>query len=156
LWRIRALIPVGHNLGFATNDIGSTGGAMLQWISPTPTAASYAGTNFVASQPGTGGWQEYVLKMTIGTSGSLSSTGFFFIDGSAASPFNWYVARCSLVNIDAPATISVNYHPRVQYLDPNTGQSPSSTMLNPQNSIIPGQSVAFTFSETSTSLTQSW
>src|SRR6185437_3104969 len=62
LWRIRALIPVGHNLGFATNDIGSTGGAMLQWISPTPTAASYAGNNFVASQAGTGAWQEYVLK----------------------------------------------------------------------------------------------
>lgn len=157
LWRVRALIPTGHNLGFATNDIGSTGGAVLQWLSPTPTAASYSGNNFVASQAGTGAWQEYVLKMTIGTSGTFSPTGYFFIDGSASSPFNWYVSRCSLVNIDAPASISVNYHPRVQYLDPNTGQSPTSTVLNPQFSLLPGQSVAFTFAtETTSTLGFSW
>ncbi len=157
LWRIRALIPVGHNLGFATNDIGPTGGATLQWLSPSPTAASYSGNNFVASQPGTGAWQEYVLKMTVGTSGTFNTTGFFFIDGSASSPFNWYVARCSLVNIDAPASISVNYHPRVQYIDVNSGQSPSSTILNPQFSLLPGQSVAFTFAtETTSTLGFSW
>lgn len=157
LWRLRANIPVGHNLGFATNDIGSAGGATLQWLSPKPTAASYSGNNFNPTQPGTGSWQEYVLKMTIGTSGTFNPTGFFFIDGSASSPFNWYVSRCSLVNMDAPATISVNYHPRVQYLDPNTGQSPSSTMLNPQLSLLPGQSVAFTFlTETTSTLGFSW
>lgn len=139
LWRIRALIPSGHNINFASNAYGAEG--TFSWLT---------------SQAGTGAWQEYVAKQVIGTTGSFSSTGFFYLDGSASSPFNWYVARCSLVNIDAPASISVNYHPRVQYLDPNSGQSPTSTMLNPQFSLLPGQSVSFTFSESGSTLGFTW
>lgn len=140
LWRIRALIPTGHNINFASNAYGT--GGTFTWLT---------------SQAGTGAWQEYVAKQIIGTSGTFSSTGFFYLDGSASSPFNWYVARCSLVNIDAPATISVNYHPRVQYLDVNSGQCPNSTVLNPQYSILPGQSVSFTLlTETTSTLGFSW
>jgi hypothetical protein len=146
LWRIRANIPVGHNIQWASDDFGTGGNEnsapWIQWLTP---------------QAGTGGWFEYVAKQVVGTSGTFSFTGFFYLDGSFSSSFNWFVARCSLVNIDAPASISVNYHPRVQYLDPNTGQSPSSTMLNPQFSLLPGQSVAFTFAtETTSTLGFSW
>lgn len=140
LWRVRANIPVGHSIQFASNATGT--GGTFTWLT---------------AQAGTGGWFEYVGKQVIGASGSFSSTGFFYIDGSFSSSFNWFVARCSLVNIDAPASISVNYHPRVQYLDPNTGLVPTSTLLNPQLSLLPGQSVPFHLAlETTTSVGFSW
>jgi len=140
LWRIRANIPVGHSIQFASNATGT--GGTFTWLT---------------AQAGTGGWFEYVGKQVIGTSGTFSTTGFFYIDGSFSSSFNWYVARISLVNIDAPASISVNYHPRVQYLDVGTGQVPTSTMLNPQLSLLPGQSVPFTLAaETTSTLGFSW
>jgi hypothetical protein len=140
IWRILANIPVGHNIQWGSNATGNE--ATTQWLTP---------------QAGTGGWFTYVFKQVIGVTGSFGSTGFFYLDGAFSSAFNWYVGKCSAVCLDLPASISVNYHPRVQYFDVNTGQSPTSTVLNPQNSILPGQTVAFTLSEPSpTELDQSW
>ncbi len=88
IWRIRANIPVGYTLGWASNATGSTGSAT--WLTPVV---------------GTGGWFEYVLQQNIGTTGTFSSTGFFYLAGTA--PVTWAVAVCSLTCTSFPQGVGI-------------------------------------------------
>jgi hypothetical protein len=76
---LRALIPVGYWLNFATNAIGT--GASAAWVS---------------SNAGTGSYADYVLRLQIGATGSFEDTGYFWITSSSDSaPVTW---RCCRIN----------------------------------------------------------
>jgi hypothetical protein len=81
--RIVAKIPVGYSIEWASNPIGS--GGTSAWLTSTA---------------GTGDWQEYVCQVNAGSSGSFSSTNFFYIYGGAtptsSSPLIWYVAYATV------------------------------------------------------------
>ena len=77
--RIIAKIPVGRDITFHTNSIG-TGGTQ-KWLTPTK---------------GTGDWQEYICKVYCGTS-NFSSTHFFTITG--AYNVTWYLAYATVFDV---------------------------------------------------------
>lgn len=79
--KIIAKIPVGRNLLWATNSIGTSGSS--KWLTPNA---------------GTGDWAEYIYKVTCGTS-NFSSTNFFYLDGTqgtTAAPLIWHVAYATV------------------------------------------------------------
>lgn len=79
--RIIAKIPVGRNLLWASNSIGTSGSS--KWLTPNA---------------GTGDWAEYIYKVTCGTS-NFSSTNFFYLDGTqgtTAAPLIWHVAYATV------------------------------------------------------------
>ena len=77
--RIIAKIPVGRDITFHTNSMG-TGGTQ-KWLTPTK---------------GTGDWQEYICKVYCGTS-NFSSTHFFAITG--AYNVIWYLAYATVFDV---------------------------------------------------------
>ena len=82
--RIIAKIPVGHNIQWASNSIGSGGSS--RWLT---------------SNTGTGDWKEYVYKVVCGTS-NFSSTHFYYIDGtqgSSSAPLAWYIAYATVFDV---------------------------------------------------------
>lgn len=82
--RIIAKIPVGHNIQWASNSIGSGGSS--RWLT---------------SNTGTGDWKEYVYKVVCGTS-NFSSTHFYYIDGtqgSSSAPLTWYIAYATVFDV---------------------------------------------------------
>lgn len=82
--RIIAKIPVGHNIQWASNNIG-TGGSS-RWLT---------------SNIGTGDWKEYVYKVVCGTS-NFSTTHYYYLDGtqgSSSAPLVWYVAYATVFDV---------------------------------------------------------
>ena len=77
--RIIAKIPVGRDITFHTNSIGT--GGIQKWLTPTK---------------GTGDWQEYICKVYCGTS-NFSSTHFFAITG--AYNVTWYLAYATVFDV---------------------------------------------------------
>ena len=77
--RIIAKIPVGRDITFHANSMG-TGGTQ-KWLTPTK---------------GTGDWQEYICKVYCGTS-NFSSTHFFAITG--AYNVTWYLAYATVFDV---------------------------------------------------------
>ena len=77
--RIIAKIPVGRDITFHTNSIG-TGGTQ-KWLTPTK---------------GTGDWQEYICKVYCGTA-NFSSTHFFAITGNYN--VTWYLAYATVFDV---------------------------------------------------------
>jgi hypothetical protein len=97
IYRIIANIPSGFSINFTSNATGT--GATNTWLTGTA---------------GTGAWATYILKSTIGTSGTFSSTGFFYTTGTGSPPSTWDVAICEVVDIDQAhrygvASIDVNF-----------------------------------------------
>lgn len=87
-----AKIPVGRNLKFASNAIGNGG-------SHGP----------ITNMSGTGKYETYIYRVTCGNGGTLSTTGFFYIDGAfgtPTAPVVWYVAFAesfkNIYNLQAP------------------------------------------------------
>lgn len=74
--RFIAWIPVGYKIEWATNATGN--GGTSKWL-----------TNNV----GTGDWEEYAVYVKCGSSGTFSSTNFFYLAGGNGSlPVVWYLA----------------------------------------------------------------
>ena len=86
--KIYASIPSGRNIDFHTNAYGTNG--FFTWLT---------------SQAGTGDWEEYVAIQQIGKGGSLAETGFYAISGGSNTAFDWYVAECTIIDLDAPAEV---------------------------------------------------
>lgn len=74
LTKIIAKIPSGRTLFFDTNSAGDT--HQYEWLT---------------SRTGTGKWQEYICKITCGSSGRFDTTNFYHIEGGTV-PITWYVA----------------------------------------------------------------
>lgn len=82
--RIIAKIPVGRDISFHTNSMGT--GGKQKWLTPTA---------------GTGEWCEYICKVVCGTS-NFSSTHFFALTGnvgSTSSPVQWWVAYATVFDV---------------------------------------------------------
>lgn len=82
--RIIAKIPVGHNLLFGSNSIGT--GGTSRWL----TANS-----------GTGDWCEYIYKVVCGTS-NFSTTHYYYLDGTQGTsdaPVVWQVAYATVFDL---------------------------------------------------------
>lgn len=78
IYRILAKIPIGRSLLFSSNAAGD--GYTSEWLT---------------SQIGTGKYCEYLCKVTCGTTGTFSSTGFFYVDGNvgtSSASLEWYIA----------------------------------------------------------------
>ena len=74
--RFIAWIPVGYRIEWNTNATGT--GSTSKWL-----------TNNV----GTGDWEEYAYYVKCGSSGTFSSTNFFYLYGGDGSlPVTWYLA----------------------------------------------------------------
>ena len=82
--RIIAKIPVGHNLLFGSNSIG-TGGSS-RWLT---------------ANAGTGDWCEYIYKVVCGTA-DFSTTHYYYLDGTqgtSAAPVVWQVAYATVFDL---------------------------------------------------------
>ena len=82
--RIIAKIPVGHNLLFGSNSIG-TGGSS-RWLT---------------ANAGTGDWCEYIYKVVCGTS-NFSTTHYYYLDGTQGTsdaPVVWQVAYATVFDL---------------------------------------------------------
>ncbi len=81
--KIIAKIPVGYYINWGSNLFGNEG--TIMWLT---------------SQAGTGNWQEYVCLVTCGTTGSFSTTNFYYLTGgttpTSASPLIWNVAYATV------------------------------------------------------------
>lgn len=74
--RFIAWVPVGYRIEWATNSTGN--GGTSKWL-----------TNNV----GTGDWEEYAFYVKCGSSGTFSSTNYFYLAGGDGSlPVTWYLA----------------------------------------------------------------
>lgn len=74
--RFIAWVPVGYKIEWASNAIGN--GGTSKWL-----------TNNV----GTGDWEEYACYVKCGSSGTFSSTNYFYLAGGDGSlPVTWYLA----------------------------------------------------------------
>jgi fibronectin-binding autotransporter adhesin len=90
--RIWAKIPSGRTLIFASNATG-TGGTHQT----------------INSWTGTGNWESYEAIQTIGTGGTFSSTGFWYISGGSNVAFTWDVAQVNVVGVDeAPSVLATS------------------------------------------------
>ena len=74
LTKIIAKIPSGSTIVFVSNNAGT--GYKSEWLTGTG---------------GTGKWQEYICKVTCGSSGPFYNTNYFYINGGSV-PITWYVA----------------------------------------------------------------
>lgn len=96
LYRIIAKIPTGHNIQFASNSTGTGGNYTREWVT---------------SNAGTGAFKEYIFKSICGNTGSFSSTGFFYIDGTpgtTSSPVTWNVAYAAAFDMTNKSEVN-NY-----------------------------------------------
>lgn len=82
IYSIIAKIPVGYNLEFASNAFGAEGSFL--WMTSTA---------------GTGGWQRYIGRQIIGTTGSFSSTGYLYVLNGSNAAFSWDIAKYDQVDI---------------------------------------------------------
>jgi excisionase family DNA binding protein len=97
--RIWAKIPSGRTLIFASNATG--------------TGASHAPIN---SWTGTGNWESYEAIQTIGTGGTFSSTGFWYITGGTNAAFDWDVAYVGITGVDEGPSVLATTSLNVGYL----------------------------------------
>lgn len=82
--RIIAKIPIGRDISFHTNSIGT--GGTRKWLTPTA---------------GTGDWCEYIYKVVCGTS-NFSTTHLFSLTGDAgttSSPVEWWLAYATVFDV---------------------------------------------------------
>lgn len=83
--RLIAKIPVGRQIAWATNSIGT--GGTGKWLTPTA---------------GTGDWCEYIYKVECGTA-SFSTTNYFYLSGGAAAttdaPIIWQLAYATVFDV---------------------------------------------------------
>lgn len=84
--RFIANVPTGYTITFGTNTIGN--GSTSKWL-----------TDHV----GTGKWTEYAYKVICGSSGTFSSTMFFYLSGGAtptdANPLVWYLCYATVFDV---------------------------------------------------------
>lgn len=84
--RFVANIPSGCSIEFASNATGD--GGSRYWL-----------TNHI----GTGKWEEYAFKVICGSTGSFSSTNFFYLSGgstpTASAPLIWHVCYATVFDV---------------------------------------------------------
>lgn len=119
--KIIAKIPVGRNLLWASNSIGTSGSS--KWLTPNA---------------GTGDWAEYIYKVACGTS-NFSTTNFFYLDGAqgtTAAPLIWHVAYATVFD----TTSSEKYTTTIDANGIYTGTVRANQMLIDSALVVGGSS----------------
>ena len=84
--RFIAKIPVGYNIDWATNAAGDDG--TFKWLTGTA---------------GTGQWTEYACKLVCGSTGTFSTTMYFYLYGGVtptpAVPLIWYLSYATVFDV---------------------------------------------------------
>lgn len=130
LIRMTAYIPIGYTVHYASNAFGNEG--TITWL---------------RSQAGQSAWYEYLVLVTIGTTGTFNTIGYFWISNELSAPVTWYVATFEMIDLAQVQLSGSNYRLYRQ------GQS---TDLLTQGSIIPTQAFTITFSLGPTTINLSW
>jgi len=82
---IRAKVPVGYTLNYASNALGT--GSSRQWL-----------TNNV----GTGKWEDYAYMVVCGYAGPFGTAGYVFLTGdtpTVANPVYWQIASSAIYDL---------------------------------------------------------
>lgn len=90
--RIIAKIPVGYSINNAENSLGT--GYSVEWLT---------------SKAGTGKFTEYIYKYICGATGTFSSGGRVYIDGTVGTtsePVTWYVAYSTTFDMTNVSDVS--------------------------------------------------
>lgn len=80
----RLKVPVGYTVSYANNAMGN-GATVEKWT----------------TMEGTGNWKTYVFKMTAGSSGNFSTSGFIYLNGSNNTSVTWYMAQAQVWDVTA-------------------------------------------------------
>lgn len=113
LYKLVAAIPKGRILEFASNAIGD--GFTREWLT---------------SNVGTGKWEEYYYLIKCGTSGTLSSSGFFYITDKAN--VEWHLAYATVYDVfgDNSQINKTTYETKITQLESSISLKASQTDLN--------------------------
>lgn len=90
--RLVAKVPVGYTLEAAYNSIG-TGGDHT-WLS---------------SRAGTGAYQDYIVMIKCGSSGTFSTHGYIYLEGPATPNIEWHIAYGTILDAIEPEMKSTQY-----------------------------------------------
>lgn len=113
LYKLVAAIPKGRILEFASNAIG--GGSTREWLT---------------SNVGTDKWEEYYYLIKCGTSGTLSTSGFFYITDKA--DVEWHLAYATVYDVfgDNSQINKTTYETKITQLESSISLKASQTDLN--------------------------
>lgn len=113
LYKIVALIPSGKHIQFGSNATGA--GSTQEWLTGTT---------------GTGKYEEYYFLVTCGESGTLSSTGYFYIEESGN--VEWYVAYATVYDVygDNSQINRTTYETKITQLDQSISLKASQSDLS--------------------------
>lgn len=113
LYKLVAAIPKGRILEFTSNKIGD--GSTLEWLT---------------SNVGTDKWEEYYYLIKCGTSGTLSSSGFFYIADKAN--VEWHLAYATVYDVfgDNSQINKTTYETKITQLESSISLKASQTDLN--------------------------
>ena len=109
--KIIAKIPSGYTLNFATNGIGT--GGKYEWLT---------------SNAGTGNWKEYIFKVTCRTSGTFSTTNYYYLNGGSA-PVTWYLAMATVFDITETSNIESRMETAEQKITPTAITTTISSVI---------------------------
>ena len=74
---------------------------MLNW--GTNAYGTGGSGKWLTSNAGTGNWEEYIYKVQCGSTGTFSSTNYFYLNGGSTptteSPLIWYIAYATVIDI---------------------------------------------------------
>ena len=113
LYKLVAAIPKGRILEFTSNAIGD--GSTREWLT---------------SNVGTDKWEEYYYLIKCGTSGTLSSSGFFYITDKAN--VEWHLAYATVYDVfgDNSQINKTTYETKITQLESSISLKASQTDLN--------------------------
>lgn len=113
LYKIVALIPSGKHIEFGSNPIGD--GSIYEWLTGTA---------------GTGKYEEYYFLATCGESGTLSTTGYFYI--KEPGNVEWYVAYATVYDVygDNSQINRTTYETKITQLDQSISLKASQSDLS--------------------------
>nr|UVX39677.1 MAG: hypothetical protein [Bacteriophage sp.] len=113
LYKLVAAIPKGRILEFTTDAIGD--GSTREWLT---------------SNVGTDKWEEYYYLIKCGTSGRLSSSGFFYIVDKAN--VEWHLAYATVYDVfgDNSQINKTTYETKITQLESGISLKASQTDLN--------------------------
>ena len=113
MYKLVAMIPSGKHLQFASNAIGD--GSEREWLT---------------DNIGTGKWEEYYYLIKCGDSGTLSSSGFFYIE--EYGNVEWYLSYATVYDVfgDNSQINKTTYETKITQLESSISLKASQTDLN--------------------------
>lgn len=114
IFRFTAKLEEGKTIGWASNPAGD--GYQVEWLSD--------------KHHGTGKWEEYILAVYCGSTGTFLSTGFFYIDQGGAYEMLISYASAFLYNGDNAFVGKKTYETKITQLDQSISLKASQSDLS--------------------------